>query len=97
MRTVLAAVTKGDWELPHVDVEQTYLQASINEEIYVELPEDYPAFPNAVRLLRKATYRVVQSGLCCVQKFYQSYVDPCVFRRLIDGKAVTAGEQDKRR
>ena len=79
-------------------MEQAYLQADIDEEIYIELPEDYRAFPNAVGLLRKAIYGFVQSGLCWFRKFTdgikekgfeQSHADPCVFRRIVDGEVVT--------
>ncbi|CAN0178768.1 unnamed protein product [Ascophyllum nodosum] len=63
MRAVLATAAVKNWELRHIDVEQTYIQADIDEQIYMELPEDYRAFPNAVGLLRKAIYGLVQSGL----------------------------------
>ena len=98
MRTVLATAAVKNWELRHIDVEQAYLQADIDEEIYIELPEDYRAFPNAVALLKKAIYGLVQSGLCWFRKFTdgikekgfeQSHADPCVFRRIVDGEVVT--------
>ena len=81
----------------HIDVEQAYLQADIDEDIYIKVPEDYHAFPNAVGMLRKAIYRFVQSGLFWFRKFTngiqekgfkQSHADPCVFRRIVDGKVV---------
>ena len=95
MRAVLATAAVEDWELRHIDVEQAYLQADIDEEIYIELPEEYRAFPNAVGLLRKAIYGLVQSGLCWYRKFTdsikekgfeQSHADPCLFRRFVDGE-----------
>ena len=98
MRAVLATVAVKNWKLRHIDVEQAYLQACIDEDIYIELPEDYRAFPNAVGLLRKAIYGLVQSGLCLLRTFTdgfkgkgfeQSHADPCVFRRIADGKIVT--------
>ena len=60
-RAVLATAAMKNWELRHIDVEQAYLQADIDEEFYIELPEDYRAFPNAVGFLRKAIYGLVQS------------------------------------
>ncbi|CAM9899858.1 unnamed protein product, partial [Ascophyllum nodosum] len=69
MRTVPATAAVKNWELRHIDVEQAYLQADIDEEIYIKLPKDYRAFPNAVGLLRKAIYGLVQSGLCWFRKF----------------------------
>ena len=53
MRAVLATAAVKDCELRQIDVEQAYLQAGIDEEIYIELPEDYRTFQNAVGLLRK--------------------------------------------
>ncbi|CAN0335182.1 unnamed protein product, partial [Ascophyllum nodosum] len=96
-RAVLATAAVKNWELRHIDVEQAYLQADIDEEIYIELHKDYRAFPNAVGLLRKAIYGLVQSGLCWFRKFTdgikekgfeQSHADPCVFRRIVDGEVV---------
>ncbi|CAN0353481.1 unnamed protein product, partial [Ascophyllum nodosum] len=69
MRAVLATAAVKNWELRHINVEQAYLQADIDEEIYIELPEDYRAFPNAVGFLRKGIYGLVQSGLCWFRKF----------------------------
>ena len=46
VRAVLTTAAVKNWELQHIDVEQAYLQADIDEEIYIELPEDYRAFPN---------------------------------------------------
>ena len=56
MRAVLATAAVKNWELRHIDVEQAYLQADIDKAIYIELPEDYRAFPNAVDFPRKAIY-----------------------------------------
>ena len=98
MSAVLATAAVKGWELRHIDVEQAYLQADIDGKIYIEVPEDYRAFPNAVGLLRKEIYRLVQSGLFWFRKFTdgiqekgfkQSHADPCVFRRIVDGKVVT--------
>ncbi|CAN0097000.1 unnamed protein product [Ascophyllum nodosum] len=98
MRAVLATAAVKGWELPHIDAKQAYLQADIDEVIYIELLQDYRAFPNAVGLLRKAIYGLVQSGLCWFRKFTdgikekgveQSHADPCVFRRIVDGEVVT--------
>ena len=64
MRAVLASAAIKDWELRYIDVEQACFQADINEEVYIQLLEDYRAVPNAVSLLRKVIYGLAQSGLC---------------------------------
>ncbi|CAM9933388.1 unnamed protein product [Ascophyllum nodosum] len=69
MRAVLATAAVKGWELPHIDGEQACLQADIDEAIYIELLQDYRAFPNAVGLLRNVIYGLVQSGLCWFRKF----------------------------
>ena len=98
MKAVLYTAVVKDRELRHIDVEQVYLQADIDEEIYIELPEEYRASPNAVGLLRKTIYGLVQSGLCWFRKFtdgikengfQQLRVASCVIRRIVDGKVVT--------
>ena len=98
MRAVLTTAVVKDWELRHIDVEQAFLHAGIDEEIYIELPEDYRAFRNAVGLLKKAIYGLVQSELYCFRNFTDSikekgfeqfHADPCMFRRIVDGKVVT--------
>ena len=71
MRAVLATAAVKDWELRHIDVEQAHLQADIDVEIYIELPEDYRAFSNAAGLLKKSIYGLVQSGLCWSRMFTQ--------------------------
>lgn len=53
MRAVFANAAVEDWELRHTDVKQAYLQIDIDEEVYIELPENYRAFSNTVDLLRK--------------------------------------------
>lgn len=79
MRAVFATPAAEDWE--------AYLEADIDEEIYIKLPEEYHAFSNTVGMLRKAIYGPVQSGLCWYQKFTdstkeegfeQSHADPCL-------------------
>ena len=70
MRAVLATAAVNNWELRHIDVEQAYLQANIDEEINIELPEDYRAFPNAVGLLRKAIFGLV---IMLIPKIHRQY------------------------
>ena len=43
-------------------MEQAFLKADIDEEINIEIPEEYKEFPRAVGLLNKAIYGLVQTG-----------------------------------
>ena len=45
------------------------MEANVDEEIYVEIPEEYQEFPGAVGLLKKAIYELAQAGRCWFIKF----------------------------
>ena len=96
IRTLLAMAAAKDGELRHFDVEQAFLKADIDEEIYIEIPEEFQEFPGAVGRLNKAIYGLVQAGRCWNNKFCddmasigfgQAKADPCVFRKVADGEA----------
>ena len=89
------AVAK-DGELRHFDAEQALLKANIDEEIYIEIPDEFQEFPGAVGRLNKALYRLVRAGRCWNNKFCdavtaigfeQAKADPCVLRKVVDGEA----------
>ena len=92
---VTAAAAK-DGELRHFDAEKAFLKADVDEEIYIEIPEEFQEFPGAVELLNKAIYGLVQAGRCWNNKFCddmaaigfeQAKADLCVFRKVVDGEA----------
>ena len=66
---VLATAAVKNWEFWYINVEQAFFQVDIDEKIHIELPEEYRPFPNAVGLLRKTIYGIVQSGLRWFRKF----------------------------
>ena len=85
-----------DGELRHADAEQAFLKGDIDEEIYVEITEEFQEFPGAVRRLNKAIYGLVQAERCWNNTFCddmtaigfeQAKTDPCVFRKVVDGEA----------
>ncbi|CAM9940014.1 unnamed protein product, partial [Ascophyllum nodosum] len=92
---LLAMAAAKDGELRHFDTEQAYLKADIDEEIYIEIPEEFQGFPGAVGWLSKVIYGLVQAGRCWNNKFCddmtavgfeQAKADPCVFRKVVDGE-----------
>ena len=96
IRMLLAMTVAKDGELRHFDVEQAFLEVNIDEEIYIEISEEFQEFPGAVGRLNMAIYGLVQTGRCWNNKFYddmtaigfeQAKVDPCVFRKVVDGEA----------
>ena len=61
--------------------------------MYIEIPEEYQEFPEAVGLLNEAIYGLVQAGRCSNNKFCddmtaigleQSNTDACMFRKVVD-------------
>ena len=54
-RMVLATAAVMDTELRHIEFE-AYLLADVDTEIYIELPEEYREFPDAVGKLKKAIW-----------------------------------------
>ena len=96
IRMLLTMVAAKDGELRHFDAEQAFLKAYIDEEIHIEIPEEFQEFPEAVGRLNKATYELVQAGRCwnikfcddvTVIGFEQAKADPCVFRKIVHDEA----------
>ena len=96
IRMLLAMAAAKDGELRHFETEQAFLKADIDEEIYIEIPEEFQKVPGAVGRLNKAICGLVQAGRCWNNKlcddmtaigFEQAKTDPCVFRKVVDGEA----------
>ena len=97
IRMLLAMLAAAkDGELGHFDAKQAFLKANIDEEIYIEIPEEFQEVPGAVGRLNKAIYGLVEAGRHWNNKFCddmtaigfeQAKADPCVFRKVIDGEA----------
>ena len=90
IRMALALIATQNWEGRQLDVEMAYLEAGVEEEIYIELPDGYRQSRNQVGRLNKAMYGLVHAGLLWSKKFGQevirkgfkrSQADPCVYRR----------------
>ena len=74
-----------------------YLETNVKEQQYIELLEDYRNSCDQVGRLQKAMYGLVHAGLLWSKKFSaelvirgfeQCQADPCLFRRVLPGKAV---------
>ena len=62
-----AAAAVMDMGLRHIDFEQTYLLADVDNEIYIELPEECWEFPDAVGKLNNVIYGLVQAVRWCMR------------------------------
>ena len=96
IRMLLTMAAAKDGELRYVDAEQAFLKADIDEEIHIEIPEEFQEVLGAVGRLNKAIYGLVPAGRCWNNKFCddmtvigfeQAKADPCVFRKVVDGEA----------
>ena len=96
IRMLLAMAAAKDGELRHFDAEQAFFKADIDEEIYIEIPEEFQEFPGAVGRLNKAIYGLVQAGRYWNNKlcdditaigFEQAKLDPCMFSKVVDVEA----------
>lgn len=57
LRVLLALVATHNWFLHQLDVDNAFLHASLDEEIYMALPQGLPSSkPNQVCLLKKSFY-----------------------------------------
>jgi hypothetical protein len=64
IRILLAYATHHDFKLQQMDVKSTFLNGSLQEEVYVDQPPGFedPSFPNHVYLLHKALYGLKQAS-----------------------------------
>ena len=69
IRMLLAMAAAKDGELRHFNAEQAFFKADIDEEIYIEIPEEFQEFSGAVGRLNKVIYGLVQAGRCWNNKF----------------------------
>ena len=65
----LAMSAAKDGELRHFDVEQAFLKADIDEEIYTDILEEFQNFLGAVVRVNKAIYGLVQARRCWNNNF----------------------------
>ena len=82
--------------LRHLDVKQAFIQAHLNEVVYMRLPAGCGDMSGEAVLLQRAVYGLRQAGRqwrlrlsrVLLQKtgMEQSKADPCVFRKVVDGE-----------
>ena len=61
---LLAKAAAKDWQLSHFDAEQAFLKADIDEDIYIEILEEYQDVRGAVGQLNEAINGLEQAGKC---------------------------------
>ncbi|CAB1106081.1 unnamed protein product [Ectocarpus sp. CCAP 1310/34] len=97
IKTVIAVATEKSKKLAHWDVKQAYIHAKLKEEIYLRFPEGCGSMFGKVVKVERALYGRNQSGhewgfeaadALIGNGYGQCRVDPCVFRKVVDGEVV---------
>ena len=98
VKLLVAIAVKNDWELRQLDVKQALIQADLNFNVFMKLPDGCGDKSGKVMKLNKSVYGLKQAGRCwamhlgdvIVRKIgmEQCKVDPCVFRLIRDGVVV---------
>jgi hypothetical protein len=89
LRAILALAAAGDWEIHQIDVETAFLNATVEEDLYMRVPDGVEAPPGTVCKLRKALYGIKQAPhawhadiaatLIDTMGYRPSTQDPCLF------------------
>ena len=103
MRTLIATAAAKGHELFQIDIENAFLNAPLEEEIYMRMPKGMRKFDNQGReivcRLNKAVYGLKQASRAFYKKlrtvllgllgFKPCLVEPCLFRLEKDGQEIT--------
>ena len=96
-RLIAAMACKLDWDLRHCDIDQAFIQAELDTEIFWRLPRGCGEMSGKVLLLNISLYGLKQSGRSWYNLlsstlvecgFEQCLVDPCVFRLMLNDAVV---------
>ena len=100
LRILLALVAKEDYELKHMDVKTAFLNATMKEEVYIQLPPGCPD-AGAICRLKKTLYGLKQAPREWNEEFnttitsigYKRCIsDPCVYIKISKtGKSIIIG------
>ena len=96
---ILALAARNDWEIQQMDVKDAYLNAPLDEEIYMQQPDGFSeeGKESYVCLLQKSLYGLKQAGRLWYERlwkalikfgFVRCQVEHCVFYKHKDGEFV---------
>ena len=96
IKLVMAAAVQEDWPLYHLDVTQAFVQAKMDTDVFMQMPEGCKEMTGRVVKLEKSVYGIKQAGrqwsrLLCKTLvedvgMIQCGADPCVFKLEDAGK-----------
>ena len=96
-RLVAAMTCKLDWDFRYLDVDYAYIQSELDTERFLRLPRGCGRLSGNVVRLIKALYGLKQSARSWYKLlpstlvecgFEQCFVDPCVFRLMVNDEVV---------
>ena len=89
VKTVVAVAVERDWELRELDVKQAFIQADLDYDVYMKLPDGCGDKSGEIVKLNKAGYGLKQARRQWLLRLTQVLVekvgmeqckaDPCVF------------------
>ena len=92
---MVAITVKNDWELRQLDVKQAFIQADLDFNVFMKLPDGCGDKNGKVVKPNKSVYSLKQAGrrwamhlgdvIVCKIRMDQCKADPCVFRLVKDG------------
>ena len=98
LKLLVAIAVKNDWELRQLDVKQAFIQADLDFNVFMKLPDDCGDRSGKVVKHDKSVYGLKEAGRrwamhlgdVIVRKIgmEQCKADPCVFRLIRDGVVV---------
>ena len=95
VKIAVVVTNEKGWLLRHLNVKQAFIQAHLNEAVYMRLPAGCSDMSGEVVLLHRAVHGFRQGGrqwslrlsrvILHKPGMKQSKADPCVFRKVVDG------------
>eukprot|EP00903_Cladosiphon_okamuranus_P021398 g19668.t1 len=95
IKTTLAVATEKGYPAQHWDISMAYIHAKLKELVFLRFPDGCGDMSGKVVKVERALYGLKQSGRewgfeaadnLIANGYEQSRADPCVFRKVVDGK-----------
>jgi hypothetical protein len=99
LKYMLALAAHNDWEIRQIDFDTAFLNATLKEDIYVQIPEGYRGQfpPGSVLKLNRALYGLKQAprewwleldAFLNTLDYQASQLDPCLYTKVVNGKRI---------
>ncbi len=98
LRILVATAVSKNFEIKQIDINSAYLNAPLEEEIYLKAPEGHPGYNKYFWKLNKALYGLKQSANVWNKQlnktllklnFKRLYSDPCIYKKVNNKNEIT--------